>query len=126
MIHAFSPPIETLFIHPGKTLPDISSLVIAKILGKRHSAVLRSIRRLIRCHMPEAIRGFYVPTSYRNCQGKNLPAYQCKQDGVCLLLMSDNSPKAIRWKCHFVENSVDMAARVSPELFDLFREGDEQ
>jgi len=125
MIHQLSPSVESLFIHPGKPYPEVSSLAIAKIFGKRHGAVLRDIRKIIRQSPPEFTHDAYTLTSRRNRQNRELPVYQLNQDGVALLIMSYHSPKAMIWKIQYSGTFINMADQLGLDMFDLFLNGGE-
>lgn len=78
-----------------------SSLLVAKIFGKRHDAVLRDIGRII---APESgvsaefnLHNF-VEITYKDSRGRKQPAYAITCDGFALLVMGYSGKKAMQFK----------------------------
>lgn len=88
---AITPPVE-LIEGEAKT----SSLTVALIFEKDHKHVLRDIGRL---QVPDSFRLLnFEPSSYANAQGKQMPMYWLKKDGVAMLTMGYTGKKAMQFK----------------------------
>lgn len=87
-----------------------TSLRIAQTFGKRHSDVLKAIRRLD-CSAHFGRRNF-APTPYLDSQGKPQTLYEITRDGFMWLAMGFSGATASAWK----ESFIDAFNRMESEL----------
>ena len=81
--------------------PTTTSLVIAKKFGKRHDAVLRSVRNL---ETPDSFNAHnFVAVDYRDAKGELRPMFSITRDGFALLAMGFTGKKAVEWKVKFLD-----------------------
>jgi Rha family phage regulatory protein len=82
-------------------LPTTTSVVIAEKFGKRHDAVLRSIRNL---ETPDSFNAHnFVAVEYRDVKGELRPMFSIARDGFAVLAMGFTGKKAAEWKVKFLE-----------------------
>ena len=74
----------------------VSSKKVAKVFGKVHSEVMKSIRSL-ECSDNFRQVNFHL-SSYTSAQNKVLPCYEMTKDGFSILAMGFNGKKAMQWK----------------------------
>ena len=95
--------------------PMVSSLKVAEHFGKPHKDVLKAIKNL---EIPEDFsRRNFSPTSYKDAQGKERPAYLMTRDGFVLLAMGFTGKKAMEWKIKYIEafNKMEKALKLIAE-----------
>ena len=105
----FNPGYRLVVVTHGK--PTTTSRVIAEKFGKRHDAVIRSIRNL------ECSNGFwlhnFVERDYVDERGKTYPMYEITRDGFAFLAMGFTGKKAAEWKEKFIDAFNLQAAEIN-------------
>lgn len=95
----------------NKDTARANSLLVAKIFGKRHADVLRSIETILQPDegLSEEFRQRnFALSSYRSEQNKKLPCYNLTRDGFTLLVMGFTGPKAMRFKEAYIRRFNEM------------------
>lgn len=77
-----------------------TSLKVAEAFGKRHDAVLRTIRNL-ECS-PEFAAHNFVACEYVGENGKTLPMYTITRDGFAFLASGFTGKEAAQWKERYI------------------------
>ena len=89
-----------------KGTPVTDSLKVAKVFGKRHDNVLKSIRNICRPknvgEQAEQSKWFFE-SSYNDANGVKRPMYIMNRDGFSLLAMGLTGEKAMAFKVAFIE-----------------------
>jgi len=87
-----------------------TSLNIAKVFGKSHRDVTRSIRNL---EIPQefSLRNFAL-SDFRSERGKTYPMYEITRDGFTLLAMGFTGRKAMAFKLAYIEAFNQMDSRL--------------
>ena len=89
-----------------KGTPVTDSLKVAKVFGKRHDNVLKSIRNICRPknlgEQSEQSKWFFE-SSYNDANGVKRPMYIMNRDGFSLLAMGLTGEKAMAFKVAFIE-----------------------
>jgi Rha family phage regulatory protein len=86
-----------------------TSLIVAKVLGKRHDNVIRAIENLI-ADLPandrrnfEGVNGLnFEESKYIDSKGETRKMYEMTRDGFSLLAMGFTGKKALEWKLKFL------------------------
>ena len=90
---------EVMFeLNEGKVFTD--SICVAEAFEKKHSSVVRTIRRL---PVDTFSQNNFEPTSYLDAQSKARPMYQITLDGFSMLVMGFTGKDAYKWKVQFIE-----------------------
>lgn len=110
---------ELIILKNDEALTD--SLVVAESFNRRHDDVIKSIEKLIdrNNELPEDIRkssvikNQFVPSSYKDAQGRKQKKYLMNRDGFSLLVMGFNGKKAHEWKLKYISafNSMEQIIR---------------
>lgn len=81
--------------------PVTTSLDVAKVFGKQHKDVLRSIREV---ELPDDFteRNFAL-SGYTDMTGRKLPCYDMTRDGFTFLVMGFTGKEANLWKMRYIE-----------------------
>ena len=106
----------TLSLVNGK--PRASSLDIAEKFDKRHSNVMRLIKRHL-SELPEDFNGLnFEPVEYTDEKGEKRPAYLLTRDAFSLLVMGFTGSAALAWKLRYIEafNAMETALRAPAPL----------
>ena len=98
-----------------KGTPVTDSLKVAKVFGKRHDNVLKSIRNICRPknlgEQSEQSKWFFE-SSYNDANGVKRPMYIMNRDGFSLLAMGLTGEKAMAFKVAFIEQFNRMEASI--------------
>lgn len=94
--------LENIVYRSAKGTPITDSLKIARIFGREHRSLLRTIRDTMRCAQNCAHTWFYE-TTYLDMQGKKRPLFVMNRDGFSLLAMGFTGEEAMRFKIRFIE-----------------------
>ncbi|MBL4838408.1 MAG: Rha family transcriptional regulator [Kordiimonadaceae bacterium] len=115
--------------------PYVSSRAIAERFGKRHTHVLRIIKKLLAdiqatefaqpniglgCHHKSGFdRTNFRPISYPDANGQQRPEYHLSHDGFALVVMSFTGPEALAWKIAFIEafKALEAELKAKDQLF---------
>ena len=87
----------------NKGTPVTDSLKVARVFGRMHKNVIRSIREILTSANLLANQQTFCETSYRDTQGKEQPMYLMTREGFCALVMRWNGEKANQFKMAFIE-----------------------
>ncbi len=101
-------PAEAVTLMNGQ--PRTNSLILAKIFGKRHDNILRSIESL---DVPkEFIALNFEGNSYFDSIGRQLPMISMTRDGFTLLAFGFTGAKAMQFKMAYIQrfNQLEAAA----------------
>lgn len=105
--------IQESVYQTDKGTPVTDSVKVAKVFGKRHDNVLRSIRNLLSSGCPQnsgdPAKWFHQVT-YIDGQGKTQPMFLMNRDGFSLLAMSLTGEKALQFKIGFIHQFDAMEA----------------
>lgn len=116
--------LENIVYRSAKGTPITDSLKIARIFGREHRSLLRTIRDTMRCAQNCAHTWFYE-TTYLDMQGKKRPLFVMNRDGFSLLAMGFTGEEAMRFKIRFIErfdSMEQMALRPEAALPATFAE----
>lgn len=90
----------------GKDTARANSLMVAKMFGKNHRDVLKSIRELD-CSEEFRLRNF-AQSNYVNEQGHKQPMYDMTRDGFTFLVMGYRGKKAAQFKEAYIKRFNEM------------------
>ena len=90
----------------GKDTARANSLMVAKMFGKNHRDVLKSIRELD-CSKEFTERNFALST-YKDDTGRKLPMYDMTRDGFTFLVMGYRGKKAAQFKEAYIKRFNEM------------------
>ena len=81
-----------------------TSVIVAKVFGKRHKDVLKAIANLVSDLESEGVsRRSFAPRDYTDERGKTYSMYEMDRDGYSLLAMGFNGRKALRFKTQYID-----------------------
>lgn len=107
-MQAMSMSVPALNVINGR--PTALSTQVAEFFGKLHRHVMRDIRSLIDS-APECQSNFGL-TSYKDCQGKEQPAYRMDRKGFVLLAMGFTGKQALKFKIAYIDAFDEMEERL--------------
>ena len=107
-MQAMSMSVPALNVINGR--PTALSTQVAEFFGKLHRHVMRDIRSLIDS-APECQSNFGL-TSYKDCQGKEQPAYRMDRKGFVLLAMGFTGEQALKFKIAYIDAFDKMEAQL--------------
>ena len=86
--------------------PRAKSTQVAEVFGKRHTDVLREIRKIM-TNCPESFRERNFTSTFIDVPGPNgamrkSPCYLMNRDGFSLLAMGFTGPKALKFKLAYI------------------------
>ena len=115
--------------HPSPSAVFANSRDVAEFFEKRHDAVLRDIRDLLKKEPNLRLHSFVETVISRANPSGGAPipssAYDMSRDGFNLLGMGFTGVKAIKWKMKYIEafNAMEAELRARPlDPFDLFKD----
>lgn len=79
-----------------------TSLNVADVYGKRHDNVLHDIKAVMNDCPPETNLLNFQEIKYTDSRGRSYPAYRISRDGLMLLVMGYNGPKAMKHKLAYM------------------------
>jgi Rha family phage regulatory protein len=91
-----------------------TSVIVAKVFGKRHKDVLKAIANLLTDLEGEGIsRRSFAPRDYTDERGRTHLMYEMDRDGYSLLAMGFNGRKALKFKTQYIAafNEIERALR---------------
>lgn len=81
-----------------------TSVIVARVFGKRHKDVLKAIANLLADLENEGVsRRSFAPRDYTDERGKTHPMYEMDRDGYSLLAMGFTGRKALRFKTQYID-----------------------
>lgn len=90
----------------GKDTARVDSLYVAKVFGKEHKTVLRTIENL-GCS-EEFNQHNFVPITYKDSKGRKQRAYAMTRDGFTMLIMGFTGKKAMQFKEAYIKRFNEM------------------
>lgn len=111
------PTVPDLIVHDGAAFA--SSLDVARVFGKRHRDVTRSIRTLLDDPLMDA--RIFGRISYTDDAGREQEAFELTRDGFTLLAMGFTGAKALQFKLAYIAkfNEMERALREKTDA-DVF------
>lgn len=97
-----------------------SSKQVAEVFNKRHDAVLRDIKNIIKNSSPQncGVLKMFAEDSYVARNGKTNPMYIMNRDGFTLLAMGFTGQKALEFKVKYIEafNKMEEELKANSDL----------
>ncbi len=93
-----------------------TSLNVAQVYGKRHDNVLHDIKAVMNDCPPETNLLNFQEIKYTDSRGRSYPAYRLSRDGLVLLVMGYNGPKAMKHKLAYMAAFNAMEAKLREGL----------
>ena len=124
---------QYLFVSDG--VPKITSNVVAKLFGRLHKDVMRSVNNIVGEDNIGVLRRNFTPGLYSDAQGQERPCFHMTRDGFLLLVLGFTGEKANAFKLQMIEvfNNMEDELRMyeeaglrlsSPVLLDALFTGD--
>lgn len=116
-------------IKDGNQLPTISSTLVAQMVGREHSHVLRDIRVIVG-HLESweehpnldrpRISDYYIPTSYMSRQNKKIPAYRLTKKGCDLYATRMTGAQSTLFSAQYVNlfHNMQQQSHQVPETYE--------
>ena len=95
-------PIEVLVTTKGNELKT-DSRKVAMAFGKRHTHVIRDIRKIMAQVPDEFNRTTFGLVEYEDGKGEKRPMYEMTKDGFMLLTMGYTTPEAMKIKIAYIK-----------------------
>ena len=95
----------------GKDTARANSLIVAKMFGKRHDHVIRSIENITDPKngvSDEFRRRNFAQSSYKDSSGRKVKCYNMTRDGFTLLAMGFTGKNALQFKEAYIKRFNDM------------------
>ena len=99
-----------------KDVTYVSSLYVADYLGKRHTHILDTIKKILSAesgYSQEFTEPKFRLSKYTDGSGKTNPMYLMDKDGFMILVMSYNSPKANQVKEMYIKRFNEMESLIA-------------
>ncbi|MGF6148982.1 Uncharacterized phage-encoded protein [Kingella potus] len=111
-------PVETLVTAQGHELKT-DSRKVAAAFGKRHTHVIRDIRKIM-AQVPDSFaQTIFGLSEYTDKTGRRLPMYEMDKDGFMLLTMGYTTPEAMKIKVAYIQAFNAMRRRLDGISTDL-------
>lgn len=97
----------------------VDSRYVAEVFEKEHKQVMRDIRVLtekLGVLSEDIGRYKFVPSSYKNIQGKKQPCYLLNRNAFTLLVMGYTTPKALAFKVWYINRFDEMESLLQSML----------
>ena len=107
--------MNTVIEYNGK--PCTTSLLVAECFKKRHSDVIRKIKKL-ECSADFTRRNFAL-SEYTDTTGRTLPMYIITKDGFSFLVMGFTGPEAAQFKEEFIAAFNAMQEKIRGKMSKL-------
>lgn len=118
-------------ISDSNKLPTISSTLVAQMVGREHSHVLRDIRVIVG-HLgsweehPDLdrprISDYYIPTEYMSRQNKKIPAYRLTRKGCDLYATRMTGAQGTLFSAQYVNLFHGMREQQSPQVPETYED----
>lgn len=118
-------------IKDGNQLPTISSTLVAQMVGREHSHVLRDIRVIVG-HLESweehpdldrpRISDYYIPTEYMSRQNKKIPAYRVTRKGCDLYATRMTGAQGTLFSAQYVNLFHGMQQQSHPQVPETYED----